>query len=87
MSGSWRFLRPLRRAAKCRIRIMNSQNGQICERVQAAAKEYWSTPPNIRSSMFAWLEAHVMECDPCALKLEDVAEEKFKNQRVDGESC
>jgi len=47
----------------------------LCELVTANAKGYWGTSPDLRTAAFAWLENHVLECDGCALALENVLEQ------------
>jgi len=46
----------------------------LCELVRQWADEYWRTSPETRPMIFKWLDDHAMECDPCALFLEEAIE-------------
>ncbi len=46
----------------------------ICEKVKAKAQGYWLVLIQDRSRVYGWLEEHAMECDPCAMVLEEAAQ-------------
>lgn len=62
---------------------------ESCEKVLAAAKEYWEVRnSDLRSLQFRWLELHLENCQPCSDMMEDVVEKmNLKPPGAESESC
>lgn len=54
---------------------------ETCVKVLEAAKEYWTTSPDVRALRYAWLETHLEDCQGCAEKIQDVAEALLDSRR------
>lgn len=54
---------------------------ETCTKVLSEAKDYWTTASEKRTLLYGWLEEHLVVCEECAVKIQDVAEEMLDERR------
>ena len=54
---------------------------ETCAKVLIAAKDYWTTASEKRTLLYGWLEEHLVTCQECTDRIQDVAEELLDQRR------